>query len=174
MTKEQMKNFKPTPEMIRAAENCFAAMAFTETIRPIVEAYQKRILEEMQAPLAKEWQERKLAQDEPIILDIRHTYLMEDCDFQTYLARTREEQAKAGLHTDSPDHCPLLVAESLQMEAEHCLIDAMVPVTGITRDMIFQSAHSLENLKKFLDINLRFMAGFCDTKGTMKRFGIAA
>jgi len=167
------KDFRPTAEMIRAAENCFASMAYTETIRPIVEGYQKKILEDMQAPLAKEWQERKLAQDEPIILDIRHTYLMEADDFQTYLTRCREEQARAGLHTDSPDYCPLLVAENLQMEAEHAVIDAMTPVTKLTRDMIFQSSNALENLKKLIDLTLRLLAPFCDTQGTLKRLHAA-
>jgi hypothetical protein len=172
MIKEQIKSFKPTPEMIRAAETCFAAMALTETIRPIVEGYQRRILAEMQAPFAKEWTDRGMKGH--TILEPEHTYLMENSDFQTYLARCREEQAKAGLHTDSPEYCPLLVAENLQMQAEHALIDAMEPVTHITREMIWERSNALENLKKLLDLTLRFMAKFCDTQGAMKRFGIAA
>lgn len=174
ITREETKNWKPTAEMVRAAENCFAAMAFTETIRPIVGGYQRRILAEMQAPLAEEWKRRNIAGDEPIILDPAHTYLMESNDFQAYLARCREEQAKAGLYTDSPEYCPLLVAENLQMDAEHAMIDVMVPVTGITREKIFGSAHSLKNLKKLIDLSLRLMVQFCDTKKTMKRFKIAA
>jgi hypothetical protein len=174
MTHAEMKSFTPTPDMIRAAENCFAAMAFTETIRPIVEGYQRRILADMRPSIAKKWTTGDRRMKNETILDPERTYLMEDADFQTYLTRTREEQAKAGLHTDSPEFCPLLVAEHLQMQVEHCLIDAMEPVTHITRDMIWKSKNSLENLKKLKDLTLRFMAGFVDTKGTMKRFGIAA
>lgn len=173
-TVEEMKNWKPTREMIRAAENCFAAMAYTETIRPIVEGYQRRILAEMQAPLAKKWQERGLHTADEIILNPDHTYLMEEVDFRAYLSRCREEQAKAGLHTDSPEYCPLLVAESLQRDAEHAMIDAMAPASGITFEKVLNSSNCLENIKKLKELNLRLMARYCDTKGTMKRFGIAA
>jgi hypothetical protein len=174
MTRDQMKSFKPAPEMIRAAENCFAAMAFTETIRPIVEGYQKAILEAEKYPYSPKQLLRREKAPADYISDLRHTYMMGEDDFAHYHKRCNEEQARAGLHTDSPEFCPLLVAEHLQMQAEHCLIDAMVPVTTITRDMIWQSKNSLENLKKLKDLTLRFMAGFVDTKGTMKRFGIAA
>jgi hypothetical protein len=174
MTHAEMKNFKPTPDMIRAAENCFAAMAMTETIRPIVEGYQKRILEEEKYPYCPKYMSRREKAPADYISDLRHTYMLGEEDAQHYYKRCREEQAKAGLHTDSPEYCPLLVAKHLQMEAEHALIDAMVPVTTITRDMIFQSKNSLENLRKLKDLTLRFMAGFVDTRGTMKRFGIAA
>jgi len=174
MTKDQMRSFKPSPDMIRAAENCFAAMAFTETIRPIVEGYQRAILEYEKYPYSPKCLGRREKSPADYISDLRHTYMMSEEDFAHYLKRCQEEQAKAGLHTDDPDHCPLLVAEHLQVQAEHCLIDAMIPVTGITRERIFQSANSLKNLKKLKDLTLRFMAGFVDTKGTMKRFGIAA
>lgn len=169
MTREEMKSFKPSPDMIRAAENCFAAMAFTETIRPIVDAYQRKILVEMQAPMAKEWTDDKRIAGHTI-LEPDQTYLMEDVDFKAYLTRCGEEQAKAGLHTDNPEYCPLFVAEHLQRDAEDALIDAMEPVTHITRNMIWNHPHNLEKLKKLKDLTLRFMSKFVDTKGTMKRF----
>ena len=165
MTRDETKNFEPSPEMIRAAENCFAAMAYTKTIRPIVDAYQRRILAEMQAPLAEKWKERGRHTDE-IILNPDHTYLMEDADFQTYLARCREEQARAGLHTESPDHCPLLVAQHLQVKAEWVLIEAMEPITHIAEV-------SGDHRKRLLDLTLRFLAPFCDTAGTLKRLKAA-
>ena len=162
MTKTEMKNFIPTKDMIRAAENCFAAMAFVETIKPVVTAYQRKVLAELQAPFAKEWKERGLHRGE-VVLDPAHTYLMEDCDFQAYLSRTREEQAKAGLHTDSPDHCPLLVAEHLQVKAEWAVIEAMEPVTHITE---VYGKHR----DKLIDLSLRLLAPLCgDHADIMKR-----
>lgn len=174
MTREQMKNFKPSPNMIRAAENCFAAMAFTETIRPIVEGYQKKILEEEKYPYSPKMMARHEKAPADYISDIRHTYMLREEDAKHYYKRCNEERIKAGLHVDNEEYCPLLVAEHLQMDAEHALIDAMEPVTHITRDMVWQASNAIENLKKLLDLTLRFMAGFVDTKGTMKRFGIAA
>ena len=174
MTKDQMRSFKPTPDMIRAAENCFAAMAFTETIRPVVEGYQKAILEAEKYPYSPKMMARREKAPADYISNLQHTYMMSEEDFAHYLKRCREEQAKAGLHTDSPEHCPLLVAEHLQIKAEYALIDAMEPVTHLTRETIWEKANALENSKKLLDLTLRFMAGFVDSKGTMKRFGTAA
>jgi hypothetical protein len=165
MTKNEMKSFKPTPDMIRAAENCFAAMAFTELIRPIVEAYQRKVLAELRAPMAKKWTDDSRIKGHTI-LEPDHTYLMEDADFQTYLTRTREEQAKAGLHTDSPEFCPLLVAEHIQVLAEWALIEAMEPVTHITE--VYG-----KNRDKLLDLTLRFLSPFCDTESTLKRLKAA-
>lgn len=160
--KSEWETWLPTPEMIRAAETVFLAIAHTETIRPIVTAYQKKILADMQVPYADEWQRRGMHTGE-VVLNPDHTYLMEDADFRHYLKRCREEQAKAGLHTDSPDHCPLLVAECLQRDAEHALIAIMVPVTGLTFDQIMRSSHAMENLKKYLDLTLRMFAGYVHT-----------
>lgn len=159
--------------MIRAAETCFAAMALTEMIGPIVTAYQRRILAEEKYPYSPKMMARREKAPADWISDLRHIYMLGDEDAKHYYKRCREEQAKAGLHTDSPEYCPLLVAGHLQMQAEHALIDSMEPVTHITRAMIWEKSNALENNRKFLDLTLRFMSGFVDTKGTMKRFGIA-
>lgn len=169
-----MKNFKPSADMIRAAENCFAAMAFTETIRPIVEAYHHKILEEEKYPYSPKMMLRHEKAPADWISNLQHTYMLGEDDAKHYYKRCNEERIKAGLHVDDPAYCPLLVAEHLQMQAEHALIDAMEPVTHITRDMIWEKPNALENLKKLLDLTLRFMAAYCDAKGTMRRFGIAA
>lgn len=167
----EMKSFRPTPDMIRAAEACFAAMAMTETIRPIVEGYQRRILEEEKYPYSPKHLLRREKAPADYISDLRHTYMMSKDDFSHYLKRCREEQTKAGLHTDSPKHCPLLVAEDLQRRAENALIDALEPVTGINQSTLCFTGDFLGKRAKFLDLTLRFMAGFVDTKGTLKRFG---
>jgi hypothetical protein len=38
--------FQPTAPMIQAAEDLFLAMAFEQSVRPIVEGYQRKILAE--------------------------------------------------------------------------------------------------------------------------------
>ena len=173
MTPEEMKSFKPTPDMLRAAENCFAAMAYTETIRPIVEAYQRKILEEEKYPYNPKMMARREKAPADYISNLQHTYMLGDDDAKHYYKRCNEERIKAGLHVDDEAYCPLLVAEHLQMQAEHLLIDSMEPVTHITRDMIWQSKNSLENLKRLKDLTLRFMAKFVDTEGTLKRLKAA-
>ncbi len=44
------KTFTPTAEQIRSAELVFNCMALIATIRPVVEGYQRRILEENRWP----------------------------------------------------------------------------------------------------------------------------
>jgi hypothetical protein len=171
---ELMKTFIPSPEMIRAAENCFAAMAFTETIRPIVEGYQREILEYEKYPYNPKMMLRREKAPADYISNLKHTYMLTDEDAKHYYKRCNEERIKAKLHVDSEEYCPLLVAEHLQRDAEHALIDVMFPITHISREMIWNGSNALEHLKKLLDLTLRLMAGFVDTKGTMRRFGIAA
>lgn len=143
---EQWKTWRPSPDQIRAAKTVFLAMAYTETIRPVVKGYQKQIKREMH-----------LDPDAP-------SYLMAEADFKTYLVRCNEERIRAGLHVDSEEYCPLLVAEDLERQAKNALIDAMEPTTGISFNQIIQSSNCLENLKKYIDLTLRMMAGHLKTK----------
>ena len=155
-----MKKFTPamiTPDMKSAAEALLLAMAFVLTIRPIVVGYQTAILARLQLPISPEWSDR--VKPSEIILNPDHAYLLLDSDFQIFLAECRIEQAKAGLKTASPDHCPLLVAEHLVTEAEWSLMDLMEPITGIEKCALYS-----ENRKKYLDLTLRLLGPYCKTK----------
>jgi hypothetical protein len=145
-----------TQDMITAAENLFLAMAYTQTIRPIVEGYQKRIIAEIKPEVCEKFS--KLATI--TITEAKDTYLMNDNDFQVYLKRCAEEAHKAGFKIPNDDYCPLLIAESLERDAEHALIKAMLPITHITKDMVLYSENGLENYKKLIDLSLRLLAPF--------------
>lgn len=157
-----------TADMKKAAELVFVAMAWTETVRPIVEGYQRLILEDMQAPVAATWSER-VRGDQKIITNPEHTYLMEEGDFAIYLARTKEERDQAGLHVDNDVFCPLLVAEDMQRKAERVLVEAMQPLTGISFDRLICSRNGIENKKKYLDLTLRLLAPFVKDSGEMMK-----
>ena len=160
-------NFQPnmiTEEMKTAASTVVLARVFADTIRPVVRGYQQEILDKEKYSVKEEFQERRGVSFKEWIETPEQSYLMDDDDFQHYLKRSREEQAKAGLKTESPDHCPLLVADHLTIQAEKVLIDVMEPVTGLTYDTLMCSKDCLENRDKFLELTLRLLVPYCDLK----------
>ncbi len=158
-----MNDFTPTEDMKSAATATFLAMAFVETVKPIVKGYQHEILNTYQWRTSdKELGTRGRLYDDEIVKDPDHTYMLPDEDFQLYLAECREAQARAGLKTDNPDHCPLLVAEHIQVNAEGILIEAMEPLTGVNKDLIFAMSDSLGTYRKYIDLSLKLMAPFVD------------
>jgi hypothetical protein len=131
--------------MVAAAEAVFTAMAFERTIREVVEPYQRKILKELG------WD-----------IELKSTWTLPDTVFAEFVKRCHEERDKAGLKVDSPEQCPLLVAENLVMEAEHALIEAVQPLTDITLDHLLCSpdGKGLEHLAHYIDLNLRLLAPF--------------
>lgn len=134
------KGFKPTREMVEAAENVLFAMAFRDTVSPIVVDYQKRILSEGKWTVADEFDDETSsevgenvvgkARPEPIA-DPKNAWLMSDDDFTVYNQRCQVAARDAGLKVAREGNCPLLEAEEDVRIAERRMIDAMVPVTDL-------------------------------------------
>jgi len=140
-------------DMIAAAETLFLAMAYTQTIRPVVEEYQKRIIAEIKPKVCE-----KFAQfGNNAITEAKDTYLMNDDDFKVYLQRSHDEALKAGFKVEM-DYCPLLIAESLETEAEHALIKAMYPITHLEANDVLSAG--LDKYEKLIDLSLRLLAPF--------------
>lgn len=156
------KTTKPniTNEMKQAAKTVFMAMAFTQTIRPIVEEYQKRIIQEIKPIVADEFKQIGFT----TITESKDSYLMNETDFKTYLTRCNEERIKAKLHVDNVEFCPLLVAEDLQRQADRTFIDVMEPITHLTTDKVLCSNNGLANYKKLIDLSLRLVAPYVQNK----------
>jgi len=155
--------FKPTAAMIEAAENLFVALAFEQTVRPIVEGYQRKILAERTWRCAPEYLERatRMASDEPVeshVTDIKLTWTMEKADFAIYLGRCNEERSAAGLIVETEAHCPLLVAEDTTRKAKYALCEAMTSVTNMNADAAV--ALKPADYNKMIDLSLRLLAPF--------------
>jgi len=140
--------------MITAAEAVFAAMANVQTIEPIVQGYQTAILAKHR--FAPDPELTRFASE--IILDPKEAFLLKDADFKVYNAECLAERDRLGLKVDKPEFCPLLVAEDLQRKAEHWLVEAMKPVTGLDLDRLLCAG--VEELKKYIDLALRLLAPF--------------
>ena len=150
--------FKPTEAQIHAAEAVFAAMAMEQTIRPIVETYEKAILVMHQFKIAKKWED-KLGTPE-VILDPKLSYLLENDDFAIYHEECKQARDAAGLKVEDYDHCPLLVAGHLRIQAE---IELLQAISTIPELKTFASANGLstELRSKAIDMTLKLLSPFC-------------
>jgi hypothetical protein len=148
--------FKPTAEMITAAENVFLAMAMEGTTRPIVESYQKKIIAE------REWRSDPAMSNVPgipdRIADPKYAWTMGTDDFAAYRKRCNEERIAAQLPAETDDHCPLLVAENITRLAKTAMLDTMAGITNI--DGTKAAAMKAADYDKLVDITLRLLAPF--------------
>lgn len=169
-TKDQIRKMV-TPEMIQAANALCMAQAFTQTLRPIVEGYQKEILAKHQftnkgekaifGKCGRQWEEE-------VVLNPDHTYLLSDEDANTYFAEIEVARQVAGLKVEREGNCPLLEAESLERKASHVFIDAMFPITKMNHDSVMNSSDFLGNRKKLIDLGLGLIASLGLLKNTLK------
>lgn len=161
--------FTPTEAEIKAAKAVFLAMAHTETVRPIVEGYQRELIAYMRPMVASKWRERMGDKE---ITDIKHTYLMDDNDAKWYYAECDKKAAENGFKTPGPGYCPLLMAENLQIKAEAVLVDCMGERFGMTRHNLLCAG--LDKYKQFISLSLKLLAPFVgDSAGILKEYGFA-
>jgi len=150
----KLKN--PPKHLISLAKTVFKTMAFVQTIRPIVEGYQREILEAEKYPYADKHITRGRVNCSNYVSDPKQDYQMSDANFKLYMAQCRTKQAKAGLKTDHPDFCPLLVAEELQRKAENCFVNALEEFTDLSHNTLICAG--LEIYREYLDLNLKLMS----------------
>lgn len=151
-------SFQPTKKMIKAAEAVFMAMAFTQTIRPIVEAYQREILSRHKWENNEEFAKYgRRGVKKRSILEPKDAWLLDDADFQTYLKESNEARKKANLHVENEECCPLLVAEDLERQTKIVLANVMEPVTKISYNDLTGTVNTYD---KYFDLTLRLLAPF--------------
>lgn len=149
--------FKPTEDQIRSAEAVFVAMIYESEIRPVVEAYEQAILDKHQFHPDPYWHELGL-EPQPI-LDRKRTYLLSDKDGRTFHSECRKARDAAKLKVDDPEHCPLLVAENLRLQAENALLKSMGSISGL--ESLSTSIMSLDQRRRAIDLCLKLLAPFC-------------
>ena len=148
--------FKPTPEMIAAAENVFLAMAIEGTTRPIVEGYRKKVIAE------RVWLSDPATSSDPgvpeRVTDPRYAWIMAPDDFAAYCKRCNEERIAAKLSAETDDHCPLRVAENMTRLAKTTLLDTMAGITNISGAAA--AGMKTADYDKLVDLTLRLLAPF--------------
>jgi hypothetical protein len=168
--KKNPARFKPTAEMISAAEAVFLAMAFEQAIRPIVEGYQRKILAERSWNVSPEFlTTRGRSADTPpveYVTNIKDAWTMAEPDFALFLKRCKDERIAAKLHVQGEQYCPLLVAEDMARKAKHALCDAMACVTSF--DASKASGLPINDYNNFIEITLQLLAPFVDPKAALR------
>ena len=112
------------------------ARTYAEIMREKVDSIQSRILSETTYNVSPEFARRGRKIER--IIEPKNTWLMSTADLHDFLCDVRHECNRAGLETpqatDTTEfwsyYCPALVAESLQKDAEHLLIESMAEMIG--------------------------------------------
>lgn len=164
MTKE---GFRPSPGLIRAAENLLATMAIEQEVRPIVEDYESAILAKHQFKAAPRWNGHF---DMEKTLDRKHSFLLSEKDAKIFYAECFAARDAAGLKVAKPDNCPLLEAENLRIDAEAAFIQSLGDLPGMATFKSVEGALTLELRAKIVDCGLRLVVPLvADADGVLKR-----
>lgn len=155
--------FTPTNDMISAANAVAMAMAYVQTIRPIVLANQQKVLDRHSYKCGNELAIKCIERgiDIPEFCKTAHDLIyISEADFAHYHTECRQLHNQNGLTVEDPEQCPLLVAESMERKAKDTLAEVMQPITNLTKDMIFQSSNAMENWNKYIDLNMKLLAPY--------------
>ena len=160
-----MKTFNPTQEMIDAAGKVFFCMTHLMTIEPIIKALEEKLLTEMQL--------KEVRNPEKIIVDSKDIYLASEKDAELYCEAYSSVLAENGYVEFAKDgRCPLLVAKKELTLAENHLIKVMEPITQTNIELLSSSGAFLENRADLIDLTLKLLAPFVDSKAILEKEGV--
>lgn len=160
-----MDKFNPTQEMIDAAGRVFFCMTHLKTIEPIIKAIEEKLLSEMQL--------KEVRNPEKVITDSKYLYLISDEDAELYCDKYSSVLSLNGYEEFAKDgRCPLLVAKKELTLAENHLIKVMEPITQTSIELLSSSGAFLENRAKLIDLTLKLLAPFVDSKTILEKEGV--
>lgn len=154
-------DFKPSAKLITAAEHLLVAIAHEDTIRPVVMAYTKSILDQHQfepdaafAPFLKPGTR----------ITPENCYLLSPQDQKTFDAACTVAKKCAGLdrYVTRPNNCPLLEAELFRRAAEASFVQALGELPQLT--VLTQcNMNTPEINTQLAELGLRLLAPFVGT-----------
>jgi len=150
MQNTTLSNLKPadllTPDLFACVRAYLLARTYAECERERVDKIHAQILRE--CPIEADQFEKRGP-----ITSAGKLYLSSNEEACKDFYREADRRLRAaGIKPDAMprDHCPALVAESLQRDAEHLLVDTAAPVFGLTRDKLLNAG--MDTYRKFLDL----------------------
>ena len=158
----KLKLPKPSAQLIECAKTVFQAIAYVQTIQPIVESYQREILAKHQFHISKEFAEICKSRHR-IILDPYETNLLEDSDFQIYLDEVTQEHKKHNFDVPK-DSCPLLIAHDLERKAKMALFNQSWELLDgkVNKETFDNIPNHPVCFTRYIDLTLRLLAPFVE------------
>jgi len=160
MKKDLKESDLVTPTNTKVVWAMFAAKAYVEAVRAVIEPKQIEVLEFYQFPISAEvkkvYDNRNITDYPSVILHPKYLYLMSADDVKLYCEEMKKFHQEKGFKLDNPDHCPLLVAESLQREVNRHAVDFFEPYFGLNSDKLLCAG--LDEFKKFIELLMSIFA----------------
>jgi len=141
-----------TPGMQSAVKAYLMSRAYAETMREAVDKIEREILKECPLTNDLEINRGKPARE---ITEPKHVYLCDNDDLleEHYTAVNHRLRAEGLKPDDMPDdHCPALVAEHLQMDAEHLVVESTAEMLGEEDFLHRLICHGMDKYHKFIDL----------------------
>jgi hypothetical protein len=157
---------RPNAELIKAAETVFLAMTYTESIRPSVEKIQQDLVDFWKMEVSPKWRDSRGLPEGNIIDTPNHVYLASDEDARLYYLDLDDAYKKAGYKDLKAGYCPLLIAESLQREAERLLVESSKYIHKMDADDVICSG--MKNYKQLIELTLKLCAPFVSVENVMQ------
>lgn len=163
-----LADFVPTYEQVSAAERLLVAQAHLDTVEPIVDAYEREILERYQWHIAPKFLEKGC--EDKVILDPSHSYLLSESDAALFFAECEAAAAKSGLRVKTAGNCPMLEAKDTVRRAENVLLDEMSTIPGL--EALHSDRYFPRDLRaKTLELHLELLAPYLrDAQTIMNEF----
>ena len=168
---KQIEDIKISNAVKSAVRAYLLARANAELERERVDRIEQKILESANYHTSPEWVERGRPERNT---DPKKTYLLGENELHDYLFAERHELEKAGYEIkDNPGepkwsyNCPACVAESLQVKAEHILIEAGAEMLGYEDPKGFIGkllCAGLEKYRRFIDLIVKMVVNMPDFK----------
>lgn len=164
----QKKHFIPTTEQISSANALIMSMAYLQTVTPVLKQMQQDVIDTFKFKwdfdkLGKFWKENHelfIKEHSEFCKKESNMYMVSDEDFNHYMQEYSKLFTEKGFTVKEFGYCPLLVADSLHIEARRLFIDAMEPITKLKFDDFFRTTDWKKNMDSCVDISLRLMGPY--------------
>lgn len=150
----QLEAFVNTPANITAMKALFQAIAYAETLRPVIEGKQREIINFYKFQVSEECGKYT---DKETITEPKHMYLASEEDMNLYCKEMKAFyfSPECPVKPSKPDNCPLLEAESLVRAVKREIVELFAPSFGFDAEKLF---YSLKNYNEFFELMLTMFA----------------
>jgi hypothetical protein len=151
---QKVKEMTQDQNLIKAATAVFQAMAYEQTVREVIAPKQKEVIDFFKFKVAPD--NLDLC-DFETITRYEDLYLVSTEDIQIYIKEMDLFHREKGFKKPSPDHCPLLIAESLTRDTKEVFVDLLEPFTGLSFHQLICAGLN-KAYKPYIDLNLSLFA----------------